>query len=124
MRFTSEEDRVVIDLRGLASAEEIGRRIGKSADAVRRRWRNLGLTPTKPKTVAQKRAEACAGKTDAELIALHLARKGVTRCPPAPACGITTLEQHTGFTAQPQPSLTYREKMDRMAKAAIARRVA
>ncbi|MGA0604889.1 AsnC family protein [Phenylobacterium sp. VNQ135] len=115
--FTKEEDAVLLANRGKLSAAEIGRKIGRSADAVRRRWRNLGLTATKPLTDAEKRKLALVGKTDAELIQLHLQQKGVTVCPPALATGLGAYEQATGFTAQPAAHLSYRERQHQQIQA-------
>lgn len=120
--FTPQEDALVISLRGQMTAANIGQQIGRSADAVKRRWRNLGLTGTKPST---KKAEPkLVARSDAELIQLHLQTRGVTVCPPAPACGITALEAQTGFTAQPQASLSYREKHHQIIQAAKRRAAA
>jgi hypothetical protein len=131
--FTAREDSVLIENRGKLSSEQIGALIGRSKDAVRRRWRKLGLTENRPLTVAEmraypprepgqhKRQRVVATKPDGDLVAAFLARRGVTSCPPAYAAGIAPLEQHLGFTAQPAPSLSYRERNHRQIQAAKAR---
>lgn len=121
LRFSPKHDAFILARRGKMTAAEIGHKIGRSADAVKRRWRILGQTATKPATAAEKRARQSVGKTDAELVQLHLARRGVTVCPPAAACGITPLETHMGVTAQPEASVSYREKMHQLVTAAKRR---
>lgn len=133
--FSKDEDSTVLAYRGKKPAHEIGAMLGRSADAVRRRWRKLGLTATLPPTAAEKRARpprepkpakplVQPSASTADLVAQYLASRPITACPPGMAAGIAPLELALGFTAQPAPTLTYRQRGHQLIAAAKARRAA
>jgi hypothetical protein len=65
--------------------------------------------------------------TDAELIARHIAKKGVTVIPPGVAAGLSRLEVAMGITSTPENPIPWRQRVhnqitgaNRVKKAAAA----
>ena len=88
--FTPAEDEHLTTWRGIKSGDEIGAELGRSGDAIRRRWRVLGLAG---KRASDTPPEPPVERTDAELIALHLATKGATIVPAGTAAGLSSYER-------------------------------
>lgn len=122
--FSKAEDAYVIEWRGKMTAGQIGARIGRSRDAVRRRWRTLGVAVPRPAGEIPRRAPrgaAAPGASDQELIEQYLAANDVTVCEPGTAAGLSMLEREL-HAAPPARALNWRQQKTLSIQAILRRR--